>query len=225
MNSPPPNEPPPNRQRRIELPPMPPRIAQLPRDSRGYPIPWNVLRRASGERAGEPIFTVNDDRRAFRALRERLCPICGGPLGRWQWFTGGPRSAFDEHGWYLDLPGHRECAEYALAVCPYLSATKYLRRIDVPDMSGIGTPLLMDDTIDDNRPEVFVAVASPRAEASLRGAPDGLGRLVTPYVRPARPLTGWQVWRHGERLEREAAVAAVRSTMGAGWQPPDAEYG
>ena len=105
----------------------PDRVAKLPKDHRGYPIPWNVMR---GE-DGTAFFTVNDDRKAHRALREELCPICGERLGRWRWFVGGPRSAFDPHGWYLDLPGHRECMHFALATCPYLAAPKYLGRVDV----------------------------------------------------------------------------------------------
>jgi hypothetical protein len=75
-------------------PELPARIAQLPNDKRG----------------------INDDRKSWRALKERLCPICGGPLGRWKWFIGGPLSAFSEHGWYLDLPGHHERPAVFVAV-------------------------------------------------------------------------------------------------------------
>jgi hypothetical protein len=70
---------------------MPERIARLPRDKRNYPIPWHVLKAADGT----PFFTVNDDRKAWQALRESRCPVCGERLGRWRWFIGGPRSAFD----------------------------------------------------------------------------------------------------------------------------------
>jgi len=107
---------------------VPDRIARLPRDPRGFPIPWNVLRTEDGATA---FFTVNDDRKAWRALREGLCPLCGERLGRWLWFVGGPRSAFDPSGYYIDLPGHRECMEFALRTCPYLAAPKYLGRVDV----------------------------------------------------------------------------------------------
>ena len=37
----------------------PERIARLPHDGRGYPIPWNVLRGTDGH----PFFIVNDDRK------------------------------------------------------------------------------------------------------------------------------------------------------------------
>jgi hypothetical protein len=37
-------------------------MARPPRDPRGYPIPWNVLRSS-----GMAFFTVNDDRRHWAA--------------------------------------------------------------------------------------------------------------------------------------------------------------
>ena len=170
----------------------PARIARLPHDPRGYPIPWNVLRRKNGE----PVFTANDDTKHWAAIRQELCPICGERLGRWRWFTGGPASAFDPNGWYIDLPAHHECAQYSLQVCPYLAMPKYLRRIDVPNMEGLPTPVLMLDEVDAERPEVFVSVAGPAIEiATRREAP-----LISPFVRPTRPYLAVEFWRHGKQL-------------------------
>ena len=72
---------------------MPARIARLPRDRRGYPIPCETCCAN-----GTALFTVNDDRRRWAAIRQGLCPICGEVPGKWKWFVVGPRSAFDEHG-------------------------------------------------------------------------------------------------------------------------------
>lgn len=175
----------------------PPRIARLPHDQRGYPIPWNVLRNDSGE----PFFTVNDDRRAWRALREELCPICGERLGKWRWFVGGPRSAFDPHGWYLDLPGHHECQQFALTVCPYLAAPKYLGRIDVAQPAKLPPEarIFLDETQISDRPEVFVATASDKVEVLKRE------EFLQPYVRPAKPLLAYEFWRHGKKISWEEA--------------------
>lgn len=191
---------------------LPDRVARLPRDPRGYPIPWNVLRAADGT----PFFTVNDDRKARRALREQLCPICGERLGRWLWFVGGPRSAFDPHGWYIDLPGHRECVTFALAACPYLAAPKYLGRIDVPDPAKLPPEarVLVDETMIPDRPEVFVAVVSDQIEAQPGGP------LVVPYVRPKRPYLAYEFWRHGERIPEHRAMPILRGIFGADWAPP-----
>jgi hypothetical protein len=176
---------------------MPPRIARLPRDKRNLPVPWNVLTAADGT----PFFTVNSDAKAWQALREQLCPICGERLGRWRWFVGGPRSAFDEHGWYLDLPAHRECMRFALVTCPYLAMPKYLGRIDVvqPEKLPPEARILLDETIITARPEIFVAVAGDKIEAQDRG-------LLVPYVRPMRPVLAYEFWRHGVQIAESEAM-------------------
>jgi hypothetical protein len=196
--------------------PFPDRIARLPRDKRGYPIPWNVLRDVDGN----PLFTVNDDRRAWRALRSQLCPICGERLGRWRWFVGGPRSAFDEYGWYLDLPGHHECMSFALAICPYLAAPKYLGRVDVtrPEKLPPEARVLLDETIITDRPEVFVAVASNRMEINPRPVPE-----LQPYVRPARPALAYEYWRHGRQITEAEAMPWLYAAMGAEWNIPEVQ--
>ena len=192
---------------------MPPRIARLPRDSRGYPIPWNVLRASDGT----PFFTINDDTKASKAIRLGLCPICGGELGRWRWFVGGPRSAFDPHGWYLDLPGHRECMEYALQACPYLATPKYLGRVDVihPEKLPPEARLLIDETIIPDRPELFVAACGTGIE--LQEREEG---LIQPYVRPRRPLVDYTFWHHGQQIPLHRAMPILRGIFGENWTPP-----
>jgi hypothetical protein len=191
--------------------PMPPRIARLARDDRGYPIPWNVLRAADGT----PFFTVNDDRKHWAALRGCLCPICGERLGQWKWFVGGPRSAFDPNGWYLDLHGHRECVGLALQTCPYLAAPKYLGRIDIADPSKLAglAPILLDETQIPERPDGFVAVASSKVVTQRRDP-------LLPYVRPIKPLLEVQYWRFGKLLTDGEGEQIVRAVMGEDWQPP-----
>jgi hypothetical protein len=189
----------------------PARIARLEHDKRGYPIPWNVVRADDGT----PFFTVNDTRKHYRALRAGLCPICGETLGKWRWFVGGPRSAFDPHGWYLDLPGHHECMTFALAACPYLAAPKYLGRVDVanPEKLPAEHRVLIDETMDPERPEMFVAVASARTQMTRDPRPSVL-------VRPIPPLLGIEYWRHGARIPEHRAMPILRGIFGAEWEPP-----
>jgi hypothetical protein len=189
----------------------PDRIARLPHDSRGLPIPWNVLRGPDGT----PFFTVNDDRRAWRALREHLCPLCGERLGRWLWWVGGPLSAFDPNGWYLDLPGHHDCITFALAACPYLAAPKYIGRIDVANPSKLPPEarILLDETMITDRPDVFVCVGNDVIEAQERG-------LLVPYTRPARPYLAYEFWRHGARLPEHRVMPILRGIFGAEWTLP-----
>jgi hypothetical protein len=192
---------------------IPDRIARLPKDKRGYPIPWNVLRGVDDT----PIFTVNDSEKHLEAIFKNLCPICGEPLGRWKWFTGGIRSAFDPNGAYYDLPGHHECEQFALSTCPYLALPQYLGRIDVPDPSKVpeGT-LLQNITMIPERPEVFVSVASDELE--VVGLNEGAR---TPVIRPVRPYRAYEFWLHGEEIPALHALPILRSVLGAGWELPE----
>lgn len=191
----------------------PERIARLPRDKRGYPIPWNVLKADDGT----PFFIINDDRKAGRALREGLCPICGERLGAWRWLVGGPRSAFDPHGCYFDLPCHRECAEFALQTCPYLAAPRYWRHSDSIAHAEKLPPearILLDETVIPERPEVMVAVAASKIELIDRGP-------LQPYLKPAKPFRDWTYWRHGKQIAEDEALPYLRDALGLDWLPPE----
>jgi hypothetical protein len=192
-------------------PKIPDRIAALPKDSRGYPIPWNVL---TGN-DGKPIFTVNDSERHLMALRLQLCPICGGRLGKWRWFVGGILSAFALNGGYYDLPGHHECESFALSVCPYLSAPKYLGRIDVPDVNKVPEDVMLANiTMMPERPDVFCAVASDSMEILQAD-------LATITIRPKRPYLGIEYWIHGKQVSLEEALPLLRKRLGSeAWLPP-----
>jgi len=188
---------------------MPKRIARLPRDKRGYPIPWNVLRGSDGT----PLFTVNDSVKHMMALQGKLCPICGEPLGVHIWFVGGPLSAFHPNGRYIDLPSHKECAEFSLRTCPHLSAPKYTHRIDhiinegkVPEGA-----LLTDPTVNPDRPAVFVMVRS--SGMKIYQTANGI------YVRPDG-ITGIEYWNFGKQLSEAEGVELVRISMGEGWVQP-----
>lgn len=191
----------------------PERIARLPHDPRGYPIPWNVLKAEDGT----PFFIINDDRKALRALRERLCPICGERLGAYVWLVGGPLSAFDPNGYYFDLPQHRECAEYALQACPYLSIPKYMRHTDAiahADKLPPACRVLVDETIIPERPEVMVAVCARKIALADRGVG------VQPYLKPAQPFVDYTFWRHGQQIPLHRAMPILRGIFGADWEPP-----
>jgi len=191
---------------------MPPRIARLPKDKRGYPIPWNVLRGVGDA----PIFTINDQTKHFQALRSKLCPICGERLGKWMWFVGGILSAFAPNGAYYDLPGHHECEQFALSTCPYLALPVYLGRIDVPDPSKLPKDVVTRNiTQIPERPEVFVSVASDDVKVVRIGAGG------TPMIRPRRPYLAYEFWLHGESITAVEALPILRKTLGEDWTLPE----
>lgn len=93
---------------------MPARIERLPRDRRGYPVPWFVA-----WVDGEPDFRVLKEDAIVDALRFDTCWICGGALGRHRTYVIGPMGAVNRVS--AEPPSHRECAEYSARVCPFLT--------------------------------------------------------------------------------------------------------
>lgn len=138
---------------RIQTVEVPQRMRSLPRDRRGYPIPYVVFR----DGAGAPHFTINDIRRSRDCRVKLLCAICGQPHRDGFWFVGGSRCFIHENGAFVDPPLHRECAEYALQVCPFLAAPSYSKRIDAKTLRPDGQPMLLMETegMDPNQPVLF----------------------------------------------------------------------
>jgi hypothetical protein len=173
--------------------PIPPRMRALDLDPRGYPIPYMVWR----DRTGRPHFTINDEEHRLEILKRDLCSICGQPLKGPRWMTGGPLSAFHEHGAYNDPPMHEACLHYAMVVCPYLAAPSYARRIDaktVTPENREGYRLFMDITQIPDRPDIFVCVLA-------RTHKWGITNNVA-YSRPKRPYLKVEYWRHGRQLSQ-----------------------
>ncbi|WP_334147834.1 hypothetical protein [Hyphomicrobium sp.] len=173
--------------------PVPARMQQLPRDQRGYPVPVIVLR----DNSGRPHFTMNDEAKRQRIIREDRCAICGGKLFRGRWSVGGPLSAFHPFGRYNDTPLHHECMTYALQVCPYLAMPSYSKRLDAKTAANAefdATLINIDPTVLDGRPELFVAVM--HIGQSYSPGPYGLG-----YVIPKRPYRHIEYWQNGARID------------------------
>lgn len=109
------------------LPAPPPRVARLPRNKAGYPVPWFV-----GIVDGEPDFRVIGEGRIDDAVRFRQCWLCGQQLGANAAFVIGPMCAVNRVS--AEPPSHRDCAIYAATACPFLT-TPHMRRRDsnLPD--------------------------------------------------------------------------------------------
>jgi hypothetical protein len=109
----------------INLPEMPPRIARLPRDDRGYPIPrfiqWldNQGRPVSRLALGaEPDFRYSDEHYRVEAYKRGLCWVCGDVMIRHRVFAIGPMCVINRVT--MEPACHRECAEYAARACPFM---------------------------------------------------------------------------------------------------------
>jgi hypothetical protein len=112
---------------------MPPRIARLERDTRGYPIPRFVDRAA--DKDGEPDFRYADFAFRARAYKQGRCWVCGEPLGRHRVFAIGPMCVVNRTT--MEPPAHRECATWSVRGCPFLSRPRMRR--NEKGLAGGGT--------------------------------------------------------------------------------------
>jgi hypothetical protein len=121
----------------VDLPtPIPSNIAGLPRDDRGFPIPWFVQWIEEGRAArpgiGHPDFRVMDAEKFALALRQPRCWVCGQMLGRHRVFVIGPMCSVNRV--ISEPPLHRECAEWSVKACPFLARPRMRRNTkDVPE--------------------------------------------------------------------------------------------
>ena len=119
-------------------------MAGLPRDERGYPVPWFVAMVN-----GKPDFRIADASRLRQAVIGSRCWICGGTLGRFRSFVIGPLGALNRV--HSEPPSHHECALYAVRVCPFLAHPKAHRReTDLP------TEKFEADGFDPSNPSVVI---------------------------------------------------------------------
>ena len=101
--------------------PRPARIARLPVDHRGYPVPTFVA-----VVDGRPDHRLVNPQRIGPALTHRQCWICGEPLGRYLASLLGPMCTVTRT--VSEPPSHQDCARYAALACPFLSRPHMGRR-------------------------------------------------------------------------------------------------
>ncbi len=107
----------------VDLETMPDRMRFLPLDERGYPVPWFVA-----WEEGKPEFRAMDPVKFVRAIREKLCWVCGQRLGVNVCFVAGPMCGINRTS--SEPPSHLECARWSARNCPFLSNPRQVRRED-----------------------------------------------------------------------------------------------
>ena len=103
------------------LPDLPARMRKLPVNHQGYPVPWFV-----SWIDGEPEFRVVEPGKINRAVRFKLCWLCGETMGSYAAFVIGPMCGINRIS--AEPPCHRECAEFAVRACPFLTLPAAKRR-------------------------------------------------------------------------------------------------
>lgn len=106
---------------RGDLPPLTDRIAKLPVDERGYPIPFFVA-----APNGKVDFRIADGRKWKACVQMNLCWCCGQRLGAHLAFPIGPMCAITRTT--AEPPSHLDCAEWSVKGCPFLSKPQMVRR-------------------------------------------------------------------------------------------------
>lgn len=105
---------------RPELPPLPPRVARLPRD-RGYPVPWFVP-----WVDGKPEFRVMARAKISVAALEQRCWVCGQKLGRYRVYVTGPMGMINRVSG--EPASHYDCGTFSARACPHLMRPYAKRR-------------------------------------------------------------------------------------------------
>jgi len=178
--------------------PIPLRMAHLPKDKRGFPIPVSILL----DNEGTPHFTITDTHKATSCAIADTCHLCGKSLTRAKWLIGGPRCAFHTNGAYLDGPMHLECAQYALNVCPYIALKSYTKEIGDKklDYSKVDEGFYTHETatVHDDKPNLFVLVGTTKLDWGMMD--------VRPMFVPTRPFFGVHFWKDGKQLNNAEQV-------------------
>jgi hypothetical protein len=177
--------------------PMPPRIARLPRNRQGYPIPWFVADLPDGSRD----FRIADQERHIDALRFGLCWVCGERRGAYSAFTIGPMCAVNRIS--AEPPAHRECAIYSATVCPFLSVPNMRRRENnIPDgtVGAAGVAILRNPGV--------ALVWVTRAFTSFR-PPFGAAGILCEIGDP----TELHWFAEGRTATREEVLASMQSGL------------
>jgi hypothetical protein len=96
-------------------------MRHLPLNDKGYPVPWFV------EWVDDrPDFRIMDHEKWARAIRHKVCWLCGDVLGSYKTFVAGPMCGVNRTS--AEPPSHFECATYAAKACPFLTLPKAMRR-------------------------------------------------------------------------------------------------
>ena len=194
--------------------PLTPRIARLPRNHAGYPVPWFVA-----WIDGEPDFRVMDGDKLARAVREKRCWVCGqrfsGPTVA---FVIGPMCAVNRVS--AEPPSHRDCGVYSAQACPFLANPHKRRReankpAEATDPGGImlarnpGVALVWitrdHKVVDDGRGGVLFRIGSPTRTLWFAEGRDATRAEVLASIDSGLPALADMARQDGPDAEAELA--------------------
>jgi hypothetical protein len=166
---------------------------------RHIPVPWFV-----DWLDGKPEFRAMDGKKYVRAIREKLCWVCGGKLTPVYVFVAGPMCGINRTS--AEPPSHIECAHWSARNCPFLNNPNMVRRQD---------DLINNTSLRDNAPGMAI-VRNPgvtmlwftREYEVFNG---GKGQ---PLIQMGRP-TGVEWYCRGRKATREEVEESIANGIGA----------
>lgn len=196
----------------------PARIAPLPRNHAGYPIPYFVAETPGGDPAN-PDFRIAGTTAFRQCVLDGRCWVCGQQrYGAVPWkgqslmrhsssagdaFVIGPMCTINRVS--ADPPSHPECAEYSVKVCPFLSRPDMRRRdsgIVAPGSSMPGIPILRN-------PGVSAIWVCP--EWVVTKLDQGNGGWIFDLGEPSSVT--W--WREGRPATRDEVIESMNTGLPA----------
>lgn len=181
------------------LPALPPRIAKLPVDPRGFPIPWFVAKID-----GKYDFRIMSSDSLRRAVVENLCWVCGEPLGTWKAFVVGPMCVIT--GTSGEPPSHRDCAIFSAKHCPFLSKPKVERRGD-----NLPEKFKMNECHLERNPGVALVLITKGYQVQQHQRSDGEGWDILFKMGKAEELLFFAL---GKEATREQIMESVNNGIG-----------
>jgi hypothetical protein len=135
----------------VKIDHIPERLAHLPLDERGFPIPYFIP-----IVHGKPEFRFADSKKKIHCRNYKKCWICGKRLlaGKF-WFITGPKGL--KNRTVSDEAMHEECARFSLKVCPHMFYEKAERRTTETDI-----PLLYAPSQALEKPKLFFLVEADK---------------------------------------------------------------
>jgi len=180
---------------RPELESLPEQMRDLPTD-RGYPVPWFVEWIKGPEGTQIPEFRAMSGEKWVKAVKQRLCWVCGQRLGANLAFVIGPMCGITRTT--SEPPCHLVCALWSARNCPFLSRPSMVRRDVTNDYPTILPPA--GYSIDRN-PGVSMVWVTKNYEVFK----DGMGGFLIKIGEP----TGISCWAEGKIATKEQIEESV----------------
>ena len=183
----------------INLDTLPRTMRGLPRDHRGYPVPWFVA-----WIGGKPEFRAMDRTARRRAIQEKRCWVCGSRLGKDMCFVAGPMCGINRTS--AEPPSHIECGRWSAQNCPFLANPHMVRRED---------EAINNQNLRDQAPGIALTrnpgVAMLWITRSYEIFPDGRGQVLIQMGKPES--VEW--WCEGKAATKEQVADAIDSGLPA----------